>query len=1039
MYRKFIYFSCAVIVLSLASYVLAQEPNAEIPTAGSPEPVIDGIKEEVWSLSDEHGLYNTTADSDPDSAADCSGSWWALWDSDYLYVFVDVNDEDLQNDSGESWQDDSIEFYVDSGNDKPTTYGEDDYQYRAAWNIEVPEIQEYHHGGRSLPGVEFMIVETDDGYSLEIKFPWTAFLIDEEAALGNLMGFDVHINDDDAGDSRDSQIAWFTTSGDAWQNPSLFGTVVLAASAYASGPNPRNGAEGTIEGLLQWTSGRNAATHNVYFGTNPTPGDDEFMGNQAETEYQYTGSLEPATTYYWRIDGVDADGVTIYTGSVWSFTTAPLTAHGPGPADDAPWVDLDTEISWSPGFTAASHDVYIGTDETAVTNADTSSEEFKGNQELTTFDAGPYEPRTTYYWRIDEVESDGVTKHTGEVWSFTLIHAGAGIKGEYFNNANVQGAPAYTVTEDLIDFDWGQEAPDPALGTDNFSVRWSTELEVPYSEIYTFITLLNTTDGVRLWVDGRLIIDSWPVGEVLEDRGSINLSAGSVSLVMEYYDTSGGAMAHLSWQSPSTPRQIIPRGYFSLPVRAAGARPPNDATEVRISPVLKWSAGDNAAQHDVYFGTDLDEVTNADITTPDIYRGRQELDDTSYIPAEVPLEWNNTYYWRIDEYNNDATITAGPVWSFTIGNFFIVDDFEDYNDYSPDRIFDVWTDGYNSTTNGSMAGYPEPDFAAGESFVETLIVHSGDQSMPLFYDNDMKYSEVERPISSGSDWTREGVEILSLWFRGYPASVGSFTEDPTGTYTMTASGADIWDMADEFHFAYKELTGPGSIVARVNSIEDTDVWAKAGVMIRNTLEPGSRHATTVVTPSSGVSFQRRLMTGGASTDTTTTGITAPQWVKIERSISGNFTASYSENGTSWTQIEDEIVNMNATVYIGLALTSHNTEATCEAVFSNVSFTGNVSQDQWMNQDIGIISNSAETMYVVLNDEAVVNYDGSDATLINEWTEWRINLQDFADLGIDLTDVESIGIGLGDRNNPQAGGSGVLYIDDIRLYLSEAAP
>jgi hypothetical protein len=256
---------------------------------------------------------------------------------------------------------------------------------------------------------------------------------------------------------------------------------------------------------------------------------------------------------------------------------------------------------------------------------------------------------------------------------------------------------------------------------------------------------------------------------------------------------------------------------------------------------------------------------------------------------------------------------------------------------------------------------------------------------------------------------------------------------------MTASGADIWDMADEFHFAYKELTGPGSIVARVNSIEETDVWAKAGVMIRNTLEPGSRHATTVVTPSSGVSFQRRLITGGASTDTTTTDVTAPQWVKIERSISGNFTASYSENGSSWTRIEDDIVNMNATAYIGLAVTSHNTEATCEAVFSNVSFTGNVSQQDWMNQDIGIISNSAETMYVILNSEAVINYGDPDATLIKEWTEWRINLQDFADLGIDLTNVESMGIGLGDRNNPQAGGSGILYIDDIRLYPLEAAP
>ena len=88
--------------------------------------------------------------------------------------------------------------------------------------------------------------------------------------------------------------------------------------------------------------------------------------------------------------------------------------------------------------------------------------------------------------------------------------------------------------------------------------------------------------------------------------------------------------------------------------------------------------------------------------------------------------------------------------------------------------------------------------------------------MPLFYDNNKqgysKYSETEYTLTSSRDWTEEGVAELSIWFHGNPASVGSFVEGPVGTYTMTGSGTDIWNEADEFHFAYKMLTGVGTIL-----------------------------------------------------------------------------------------------------------------------------------------------------------------------------------------------------------------------------------
>ncbi|OHB64259.1 MAG: hypothetical protein A2168_06995 [Planctomycetes bacterium RBG_13_50_24] len=327
--------------------------------------------------------------------------------------------------------------------------------------------------------------------------------------------------------------------------------------------------------------------------------------------------------------------------------------------------------------------------------------------------------------------------------------------------------------------------------------------------------------------------------------------------------------------------------------------------------------------------------------------------------------------------------------------------------------------------------------------------------MPVFFDNNKqgysKYSQVEYTLTDQRDWTEGGVANLSLWFRGYPASVGSFVEGPTGTYTMTGSGADIWDVGpaageyhDEFHFAYKTLSGPGSIVARVESVENTNAWAKAGVMIRSTLDADSVHAMMVVSATSGVSFQRRPETGGASAADTTAGITTPYWVKIERTLAGNIMAYSSSNGSAWQMLgAAEPIQMGSNVYIGLAVTSHDAAQTCRGGFSNVTTTGNVS-GQWANKDIGIFSNDAEPLYVAVSNSAgapaVVVHDDPAASQINEWTEWIIPLQTLADQGITLTNVNKIAIGLGTQGNTTIpGGAGKILIDDIRLIQPVPEP
>ncbi len=541
-----------------------------------------------------------------------------------------------------------------------------------------------------------------------------------------------------------------------------------------------------------------------------------------------------------------------------------------------------------------------------------------------------------------------------------------------------------------------------------------------------------------LYVDGEVDATEESTGQITVSTFPLYIGNNSANTDREWTGLIDDVLIFNRALSQEEVQRIMQSSTSETP-QALGPNPADGTIHEDTWVYLTWRAGDFAVSHDVYLGDNFDDVNDGAEGT---FLGNQA---GTFIVAGFPgfafpdgLIRGTTYYWRIDEVNDTEPNSPwkGNVWSFTAANFLVVDDFEDYNDYPPDEIFSTWIDGYEVATNGALVGYAEPDFNQGEHYVETTIVHGGAQSMPYFYDNSgtANYSEAERTFSPAQDWTRENVKVLSLWFKGYPAYMGSFVEGPTGTFTMTAEGVDIWDNSDQFHFAYKELSGAGTIIAKVEGVENTHEWAKAGVMIRDTLDADSRHAMMVVTPTQGVSFQRRTPAGASSSSDNEAGITAPQWVKIERTVGGLVRGYYSADGTTWTQVgTPQTVTMNTPMYIGLALTSHNSSVVCEAKFSNVSFPGTTVGQQWTNQDIGITSNDAEPMYVVLNGSAVVTHDNPDAAQIGEWTEWTIELQAFADQGVDLTNVNTIALGLGNKNNPQAGGSGTMYFDDIRLY------
>jgi hypothetical protein len=215
-------------------------------------------------------------------------------------------------------------------------------------------------------------------------------------------------------------------------------------------------------------------------------------------------------------------------------------------------------------------------------------------------------------------------------------------------------------------------------------------------------------------------------------------------------------------------------------------------------------------------------------------------------------------------------------------------------------------------------------------------------------------------------------------------------------------------------------------------------------MIRETLDAYSKHIMVVVSPSNGIALQRRPDTGVASEQfVNLTGIVAPRWLRLTRN--GNiFTAEQSSNGIIWTSMGSFNMPMLVDAYIGLCLTSHHVNTICTAEFSNLATTGTVTGN-WTSQDIGIQSNIPEQLYVALQDNAgnsaVVNNTDPLATTLITWNEWRIPLADFAgqatagsaQTSVNPQAIKMLAIGVGDRNNPKAGGSGALYIDDIRLY------
>ena len=479
---------------------------------------------------------------------------------------------------------------------------------------------------------------------------------------------------------------------------------LLGASLNAFDPSPSDGIlHMDTWATLRWVSGQNTVSHDVYFGENladvyaGTGG--TFRGRSILTYFDvglpgtpYPDGLAPGTTYYWRIDELEAGG-TKHKGNVWSFTTASLTAFNPYPSDGSKFVEMDATLSWTADFGDVSHNVYFGDDFDDVN--DGLGDTFRANQLSASFDIGVLYPDglvpgKTYYWRIDEVESGGGMTYKGEVWSFTASIPGLGtITQEIWYNIYSDSLEALRnhwkypdqpdETTVLTRFETGDNL------AENYGGRIHGWLYAPLTGDYTF--WICTDDQGELWLskddeprnveliayvkDSPTASTGWAPRNTWTKYASqksnpIRLTAGNKYYIMAIWKEGiGDDQCQVAWEGPGIPtRTIISGNYLSAEPVGTYPQPADGARIGNKTPVLSWNPREAGVSYDVYLGTNFNLVNT--VTKWDqsgIYRGRWRI--ASYTTEELVI--GRTYYWRIDEVEvNGWTINKGSIWSFTI-------------------------------------------------------------------------------------------------------------------------------------------------------------------------------------------------------------------------------------------------------------------------------------------------------------------------------------------------------------------------------------
>lgn len=470
-----------------------------------------------------------------------------------------------------------------------------------------------------------------------------------------------------------------------------------------------------------------------------------------------------------------------------SISAAPIQADPrqssePRPTDQATDVPQKGLLTWTAGEGAIAHDVYLGAsfeDVNAASRTNPMGVLVSQGQAGSEYDPGSLEFDTTYYWRIDEVLSGG-SIFKGEVWSFTIeplaypitnitatasdADADAGpentINGSGLNEADQHSVDApdmWLATPPAGETPWIQYEFDRVY---KLQELWVWNYNVQFEPVLGFgakdVTVEYSTDGASWTVLADVEFAQATAMANYEHNTTVNLQGVAAKYVRLSINSGFGVLGQYGLSEVR---------FFSIPVQAKAPQPADGATGVAPDAILSWQAGREAASHELYLSVKQSEVTDGTALV-------DTVNQNSYDLGSMDLTLGKTYYWKINEVNEAEAVSVweGDIWKFTTPAYFVVEDFESYTDDidAGKTIWQTWVDGFEDDTNGSQVGYLDAPFA------EKVIINSGRQSMPMFYDNagGITRSEATMTFDVSQDWTRAGVGILAVYFQGNPDNTG---------------------------------------------------------------------------------------------------------------------------------------------------------------------------------------------------------------------------------------------------------------------------
>jgi hypothetical protein len=473
----------------------------------------------------------------------------------------------------------------------------------------------------------------------------------------------------------------------------------------------------------------------------------------------------------------DAERISVeaYLHNKWFF---PGNAAALAPENAATDVPREVVLSWTAGKFAQAHDVYLGTVFADVNDAGRTNPKrtlVSQGQTATTYDAGRLEFGQTYYWRIDEVNAPpDSTIFKGPIWSFTVEPYSYPVRDvtatassvssqetgpqKTVDGSGMTGDQAGTTLTDMWlsgksgpEGAWIQYAFDKAYKMDRL-LAWNSNqiLEPMLGFGAKDVTVEYSSDGANWTKLGDFEFARAPGIAGYTSNTNIDFQGVMAKFVK--------LTAKSNWGGLVPQYGLSEVRFLHIPVAARQPSPASGATGVAPQVTLSWHGGREAASHQVFLGTDPNNLASVATTTEPRY--------------EADVNVGQSYFWKVVEVNEakDPAAWQGDVWTFATVPFFVVDDFESYTDdmEAGQAIFQAWVDGYEVQANGSVVGNDPAPFA------ERSIIQNGRQAMPLRYSNTAgaTYSEAERTFETPQDWTKHGYQALALAFYGDPNNTG---------------------------------------------------------------------------------------------------------------------------------------------------------------------------------------------------------------------------------------------------------------------------